>query len=421
VSADPIRVAYFSDTYLEVDGVANTARQFEAYARRHSLPFFLLHGGYEGEKVIHDGAFTRVELPRSRIGFALDRKHDFDLLFLRHLTRAEEALREFKPDVLHITGPSDVGILGALAAHRLQIPLVGSWHTNLHQYAEQRAVPLLLFLPRNWRQKLGRWIREGSLRLISRFYKIPRVLMAPNQELIELLAEKTGKPCFLMARGVDTDLFHPRRRDRQGWPFTIGYVGRITVEKNVEALVEIERGLREFGVSGYQFLIVGQGASEDYLRGHLQSRDLTGVLRGEELARAYANMDVFVFPSKTDTFGNVVLEALASGVPALVTNEGGPQFIVKPGVTGYVCENNAAFAERIQHLIQSPGELESMRTAARKQAESTSWDNVFAAVYHAYNVALQSAASLAARSGIHRGAGAIVKPEGRIECQDLRV
>src|SRR5262249_30350025 len=175
----PLRVAYFTDSYLEIDGVANTARQFEAYIRRRGLPFLMVYGGYEREKLTRDSDFTRLELPRSKFGFPLDRKHDFDLAFLRHTSRVVEVLSSFNPDVLHITGPSDVGILGAIVAHRLKIPLVGSWHTNLHQYAEQRALPLLRFLPNAWQQSLGSNIRDLSFRATARFYHIPRVLLAP--------------------------------------------------------------------------------------------------------------------------------------------------------------------------------------------------------------------------------------------------
>jgi len=410
VIAGSIRVSYFTDTYLEIDGVANTARQFEAYARRHHLPLLLLHGGYESEKVIHDGVFTRVELPRSRFGFPLDRKHDFDLAFLRHLRRTEKIVREFQPDVLHITGPSDVGILGALVAHRLKIPLVGSWHTNVHQYAERRALPLLCFLPSSWRKNLGRLICHWSFLATSRFYKIPRVLLAPNRELIDLLEEATGKQCFLMGRGVDTELFHPGRRSRESRPFTIGYVGRITVEKSVESLVEIERNLQDLGLSDYRFLIVGHGAAEGFLHANLRIGEFTGVLRGSELATAYAEMDVFLFPSKTDTFGNVVLEAMASGVPALVSNEGGPQFIVKPGVTGYVCATNEEFARRIQELQQSSEIRETMRVEARRHAESASWDRIFEAVYRAYSVALLRSEPLSSKLHLSDRANATAEP-----------
>jgi len=409
MSEHPSRIAYFTDAYLEVDGVANTARQFEAYARRHRLPFLILHGGYDREQIVHDDTITRVELPRSPLGFALDRKHEFDLAFVRHLYRAEEIIREFKPDVLHITGPSDVGILGALVAHRLHIPLVASWHTNVHEYAERRSLPLLWFIPKRWRLELGHKIREWCFLATGRFYKIPRVLMAPNRELIELLEKATHKPCYLMSRGVDTELFHPRRRTRQSGPLTIGYVGRITVEKNVESLIEIERSLIAAGISDYRFLIVGQGASEDDLKANLQRADFTGVLQGEELAQAYANMDVFLFPSKTDTFGNVVLEAMASGVPALVTNQGGPQFIISVGRSGFVCAGNAEFVECIALLQQSAELLRTMRVEARKQAESASWDSVFAAVERAYQVALQPSPRSGGPLNVKFGASAVAK------------
>lgn len=384
----PLRPAYFTDSYLEVDGVANTARRFEAYARRKGLPFLMVYGGYEREKIEEEGNLLRVEMPRSRFGFAIDQKHDFDLAFLRHLGRVSYLVSEFKPDVIHITGPSDVGILGATIAHQMKIPLVGSWHTNLHQYAERRALLLLKFLPKSWQSYLGGRIRELSFQATARFYHIPRILMAPNQELVALLEKASRKPCFLMGRGVDTELFHPCRRKRSDGKFTIGYVGRITAEKNVDALVEIEQLLYAAGVSDCRFLIVGRGSRDKFLRANLKNGELTGVLTGDALAQAYANMDVFLFPSKTDTFGNVVLEALSSGVPALVSDEGGPQFVVKNGETGYVCGNNTAFVESILGLRRSQEDLARMRAAARKHAEGASWDNIFDGVYRAYEEAL---------------------------------
>ena len=389
MTENPVRVAFFADSYLEIDGVANTSRQFEAYARRWDVPFLLLHGGYGQEKIVREKNFTRVELPRGYFRFALDRKHDFDLAFLRYIAKVEDILHNFCPDVVHITGPSDVGILGALVAHRLRVPLLASWHTNVHQYAERRALPLLSFLPSHWRKALGAQIRERSFRLTARFYQIPRVLMAPNRELILLLERATGKPCYLMARGVDTELFHPRLRNKSEGRFVIGYVGRLTVEKNVEMLVEVEKQLLAAGINDCHFLVVGQGSSEEYLRANLQNRTLTGVLQGEDLARAYANMDVFLFPSTTDTFGNVVLEALAAGSPALVTDQGGPQFIVRPGETGFICRSTKEFVERVLHLRANPGELKALRINARRQSEAASWDSVFRAVYRAYDVALQ--------------------------------
>lgn len=337
---------------------------------------------------------------RGRIGFPLDKKHDFDLLFWRHYSQVATAVGEFNPDILHITGPSDVGQLGALIAHRLRIPLAGSWHTNLHQYAERRASGLFPFFPEPLRGRIGRAIRESSLSAILRFYRIPRVLFAPNAELMDLLEKGTGKPVYPMQRGVDTVLFNPQRRDRKGGDFIIGYVGRLTVEKNIRFLAELEDTLRRVGFSNFRFSIVGQGAEEPWLKANMHSADFSGVLTGEALARAYANMDVFVFPSRTDTFGNVVLEALSSGVPAVVTDSGGPRFIVRPGETGFVARNLTEFATYVRHLARQQPQLQMMREAARAYALSASWEAVFEGVYDNYNRVLRDCAVTRKNTGI---------------------
>src|SRR5262249_45472633 len=116
-----------------------------------------------------------------------------------------------------------------------------------------------------------------------------------------------------------------------------------------------------------------------------------GVLRGEALAQAYANMDVFAFPSHTDTFGNVVLEALACGVPAVVTDKGGPQFVVRNGETGFVARDPDQFVVKIMHLATNPEALTSMRIAARAAACHASWDVVFSSVYASYEQTLRTA------------------------------
>jgi phosphatidylinositol alpha 1,6-mannosyltransferase len=351
---------------------------------------FVAASGMALRKKAFSGASSCAE---GRMGFAVDKKHTFDLAFWRHYRRVEAELRRFDADIVHITGPSDVGQLGALVAHKLRVPLAASWHTNLHEYAGRRAEALLAWLPEAARVNLCRMIQQSSLRAILRFYKIPRVLFAPNQELIELLTQGTGKPCHAMHRGVDTDLFHPRWRDRRDNAFVLGYVGRLTTEKNIRLLVEIERALEQAAVTNFRFLIVGQGAEEPWLKAKMQRADFLGVLRGEALARAYANMDVFVFPSRTDTYGNVVLEALASGVPAVVTDAGGPRYIVRHGETGFVARDPQEFTGYVQSLMVQPMQLDKMRTAARDYARAASWDTVFESVYAKYDQLLSTPAS----------------------------
>jgi phosphatidylinositol alpha 1,6-mannosyltransferase len=385
----PLRVAFFPDSYSEIDGVANTSRQFEAFALRRGLPFLTVHGG-SVEESQRTGSVLRIAHPRSWFGFALDKKHDFDLAFWRYLTPVENAVREFDPDLIHVTGPSDVGQLGVAIAHRMRVPLAASWHTNVHEYAERRAVSFLSFLPDGVKVRLGKKICEGSLRATLRFYNFAQVLFAPNRELIELLEQGTGKPCYPMYRGVDTELFTPARRNRKDSQFVIGFVGRLTVEKNIHFLAELEQSLLQRGLTNFRLLVVGQGAEEPWLKAHLRNAEFTGVLQGEALATAYANMDMFAFPSRTDTYGNVVLEALASGVPAIVTNSGGPQFIVQQGETGFIARDDADFVDCVHRLAEQPAQLQAMRAAARAQAKNASWDAVFESVYAAYERSLKN-------------------------------
>jgi phosphatidylinositol alpha 1,6-mannosyltransferase len=151
VTRDNIRVALFPCTYREIDGVANTSKQFAEFAKNRGIPFLLVHAGPTDEVVV-DGSLTRVQLRRGRIKFPLDGHHEFDLLFLRHYQKVLQLLKDFCPDMVHITGPSDVGILGALLAHNMHVPLAASWQTNIHQFASRRVASILSAWPKKvWR------------------------------------------------------------------------------------------------------------------------------------------------------------------------------------------------------------------------------------------------------------------------------
>jgi phosphatidylinositol alpha 1,6-mannosyltransferase len=382
------RVAFFPCVYREIDGVAKTSREFEAFARRHEIPFFMVNAGPRDE-VTAAGPVTRVQLPRSPAKFPLDRAHDYDLLFLRHYRRLEPLLREFRPDVVQITGPSDVGTLGAYVAYKMGIPLAASWQTNLHQYARRR-MAAVSFLPESVSGKLAEAAERWSFRASARFYRIPRLLFAPNQEMIRVLEAATGKPCYLMSHAVDTTVFRPELRDRQGGPFLIGYVGRLTAEKNVRMLVRLEQALLDLGHRDFRFVVVGEGAEGEWLRNNMRQAEFTGVLTGLELSRTSANFDMLAFPSETDTFGLVVLEAFASGVPAVVTDRGGPQYTVRHGSSGYVARNFGEFVCYTARLMAQPELLSAMRVAAREQALTTSWDRIFEGMYEAYRRCLSA-------------------------------
>jgi glycosyltransferase involved in cell wall biosynthesis len=264
------------------------------------------------------------------------------------------------------------------------VPLVASWHTNVHEFAAWRLRSLLRWLPDSWKNSLAAVTERQVLGLVLRLYKTARMVFAPNPELISLIEQGTGRPVLPMYRGIDIDLYSPAKRNRSDEAFVLGYVGRLVSEKNVRFLATLERGLLERGHRDFRFLIVGPGNERPWLEAHLKQAEFPGVLTGEPLAWAYANMDLFVFPSYTDTFGNVILEALASGTPAIVTMGGGPKFIVRHGVTGMVSEDEEAFIEHVSRLMRDREMHRRMCVAAREQAREFSWDQVFERLYAQY-------------------------------------
>ncbi len=383
------RVAYFPDSFHEVNGVANTSRHFQAFARRRNLPFLCVRAGDRSQAFQEEANLQTLELPRGFLSFALEKDLRFDPAFPRHIPQVWDVLQRFRPDIIHITGPSEVGMVGACLAYQLKVPLAASWHTNVHEYAARRSSWFLRMLPNGASAVTGQKIEEMALATAGWFYSWAQVLFAPNPELCSLLERSTGRPCHLMPRGVDAELFTPakRRRAASDREIILGYVGRLSVEKNVAMLTRIQQELEALGQTNFHFKIVGHGAEEAGLRERLPRAEFTGVLKGEALAAAYADMDVFVFPSHTDTFGNVVLEALASGVPAVVTPDGGPCTIVRDGITGCIA-NDEGFAAAIADLLANPAKHTQMRQSARSYALTASWDSVFDNVYAAYESVL---------------------------------
>jgi len=379
------RVAYFPDSFHEVNGVAHTSRHFEAFARRRNLPFLCVRAGDRTQAILEDGNIWTLELSRGFLSFALEKDLRFDPAFLRHIPLIGEVLERFKPDLIHITGPSEVGMLGAGLAHHLNLPLAASWHTNVHEYAARRSEWFLRLLPKRHSAATEQKIEDLAMVAAAKFYSVAQVLFAPNPELCALLQRMTERPCHLMPRGVDAELFNPgkRKRDPEDRDQLLGFVGRLSIEKNVTLLAQVQEELERMGHKSFRFLIVGHGAEEQWLRERLPRAEIPGVLKGEALSQAYANMDLFVFPSHTDTFGNVVLEAMASGVPAIVTPDGGPKTIVRDGVTGRIVPDDG-FAAAVAEVLGNPEKHAAMRLAARAHALTMSWDAVFEGVYKAY-------------------------------------
>ena len=381
------RVAFFPDSFHEVNGVAHTSRNFEQFAARQSLPFLCVRAGTRSQALEKRGSLWTLELPRSAFSIPLERDLTFDPLYFRHIPLVEQTLDEFAPDIVHITGPSDLGVLGAAIAHHHGISLAASWHTNVHEYAARRFAHLFRVFPQTSPLGAAFTIEACAMEIAAALYSTAQVLFAPNPQLCRHLEEATGRRCFLMRRGVDCRQFAPHTRTRPANDdiAVLGFVGRLSVEKNVRLLARIHRELRDAGCAHCKFKIVGHGAEESWLRQNLPGAEFTGVLKGERLAAAYADMDLLVFPSHTDTFGNVVLEALASGVPAIVTRDGGPASIVRDNETGRIVAD-ADFPPAILSLLADPATHARMRIAARSHALAATWDQVFEHVYRGYHL-----------------------------------
>jgi phosphatidylinositol alpha 1,6-mannosyltransferase len=385
------RIAYCADSFNETNGVATFSRQFAAFAQRHEIPLLLVRPGAT-TRTFTEGSLTIVELAKSLLCVPLDMGLKFDLLISRHYKWLQEQFAAFNPDLVHITGPGDIGMLCARVAfrHVPKPPLVAAWHTNVHQYARLRAAPLLRLPPASTAAALGSKIETESFRAAARFYRTSRLILAPNAEILSKLTERTGKPGHVMPHGVDTELFVPgalKSADR----LTLGYVGRLTPEKNVRFLAhlaaQLPAGIRE----RIRFLIAGDGSERAWLEKHLPNARFTGVLRDRDLANAYAQMDLFLFPSQTDTFGLVVLEAMSAGLPVVSFRLSGPQSAVEDGVTGYTAVTSAEFVDKVADLVRDDELRRCFSDASREKAQHFHWDVVFTAIYRAYETVLPSA------------------------------
>jgi phosphatidylinositol alpha 1,6-mannosyltransferase len=375
------RIAFFPDSFLEVNGVAMTSNKLVEFAKRRGYPYLCVHAGKKTTSST-DESVKYLSLKRSPLSFPMDEDLKYDPFFQRHTNRVLQELMKFQPDVIHITGLNDVSILGSYLSWKLQLPMVGSWHTNLHEFAARRLTRMFRFLPEKMLDSMTHFTERRIMDGAILYYKMPKVVLSPNQELVDILAKGTQRSSRLMTRGVDTDTFSPDNI------FRFGFVGRLRTEKNVRLLAKLEKKLIEKGKTNFKFVIVGEGNEREWLEKNMTHAQFTGFLDGEQLSAAYANMDVFVFPSETDTFGNVAQEANASGVPVIVTNQGGPKFIIKHNESGFIAENLDDFVRFSLELMDNAEKLATMKRQSRQNALKSSWDAVFESVYDAYREAI---------------------------------
>jgi phosphatidylinositol alpha 1,6-mannosyltransferase len=359
-----MRVAYFTESLLPlVDGVSLTLARLFDTLEEEGVDFRIFSPFVPGPELAWSGRVRRVRSAR----FPLYRDYRVSFPGGRSLRRD---LEEYAPTLVHLVSPTPMALWAQGWARRRGIPVVASFHTDFVSYFPYYRVGALM--PAGWRAL--RW-----------FHNRCAATFAPSAALERQLAARGISGVEGWSRGIDAQRFSPTRRDpalRSSWGAGAGqpvllFVGRLVREKDLLELPEILRHLREEELDP-RLVLVGDGPLREELERALPDAVFRGHQEGEELARHYASADLFVFPSTTETFGNVVLEAAASGLPAVVAGRGGPPDLVEHGRSGLVARPNdpADFAARVATLLRDPRRMAEMGGRARAAAVERDWTRI---------------------------------------------
>ena len=365
--------AWFTDTLTEVNGVARTIQTCARLAQER---------GRELEVITSQRAAAPRDLPVHNFepvgDFELPEYEGLRLAFPPFLEILEHCERRAYSEIL-ISTPGPVGLAALLAGRLLGLRVTGIYHTDFPLYV------------RHLTESPG--LEEWTWRAMRWFFNQMDTLYAPSRYYLERLKSNgfDGAELRVLPRGVDRGLFHPIRRDPAffdrfgvGEGFRFLYVGRVSKEKNLDQLLNAFTAFLGEGHRA-QLVVVGDGPHRGELKQRFPQPEITftGFLEGTELATAYASADAFVFPSTTDTFGNAVLEAQASGLPALVTDRGGPREIVERHASGKVVDLRApgALTRAMVDLYRDPDGCRRMSERALRAAATHSWNALFAELW----------------------------------------
>jgi phosphatidylinositol alpha 1,6-mannosyltransferase len=384
---DPeLRVALFTGNYNYIkDGVALTLNRLVAFLERRGVPVLIF------APVAEKPAFASVGelVPVPSIAIPTRSEYRIALGFPK---RARDRLKAFRPTLFHIAVPDIVGYKALKLAEDWGVPAVASYHTRYDTYL--RFYGLGLF------EKLGQ-------RYMRNFYSRVRRVYPPSESMAEIIRGESQSHVEIWARGVDGDLFSPARRD-MAWRRSLGiaddevaisFAGRLVKEKNTAIFMRVLNALTAKSLK-VKPLVIGDGPELGAMTVGLKNGVFAGFLHGEELARAYASSDIFFFPSESETFGNVTLEAMASGLPAVNAIASGSNSLVVEGVTGHLvsARDEAGLAERLETLVNDAALRLRMGEAARSRALDYSWDTILSGLLDSYSQVLREA-----RAGQHGG------------------
>ncbi|MBV8085424.1 MAG: glycosyltransferase family 1 protein [Chloroflexi bacterium] len=341
-----------------MDGIVRTLLEFLAYMREHGHEALVIAAGSG---------------PRHVDGFPVARMSGVRFPLYPEITLAPIApslgrrLDEFHPDVVHLAGPCVLGATALLTARSRGLPVAAHFQTDLARYAAHFGFAPLA--PSMWRYLVG-------------LHNLANVTYAPTRQVRCELESHGMQRVRISGRGVDTELFNPSRRN--GHNADLLYVGRVSPEKNVSWLADLAEALPD-----KHLRVVGDGPGLPPLQRRLEGLpnvEFSGPLYGTKLAEAFASANLFVFPSHTETFGQVVQEAMASGLPVVGVAAGGVADLISPGDTGLLCRphDRRSFIAAVQDLLADEPARQRMAINARAFAERQTWRSVFDALIHDY-------------------------------------
>jgi phosphatidylinositol alpha 1,6-mannosyltransferase len=359
-----MKVAYFTESLLPlVDGVSLTLARLFGTLERADVEFLIFSPFVPGADLSWAGRVRRVR----SVCFPLYPDYRVSLPFSRRVRRE---LDSFQPDLIHVVSPTPMAVWAQRLAKRRGIPVVSSFHTDFVSYFRHYRMGGLE--PLGWRGL--RW-----------FYNRCAATFAPAESVVRALGEQGIRGAESWSRGIDARRFSPDLRDealRASWgaapevPVLL-FVGRLVREKDLLEFEAITRRLRERELE-FRLVLVGDGPLLEELERALPEARFAGYRDGDDLARHFASADLFLFPSTTETFGNVVVEAAASGVPAVVAGRGGPPDLIVPGETGLIARANdpTDFAACVAGLLGNRERLSAMGRSARSLAVERDWERI---------------------------------------------
>lgn len=385
-----MKIAIFTETFLpQVNGVVRTLEKIVKHLEKkgHEVKLFAIGDGeefYSNTEVVRLegvpfsfykelyivkpedkflGKLTENDISQTPIA-ALQA-----LIPSKH-SKVEAVLEKFKPDLIHLATPVTLGAIGVYYVEKLKLPCLSTFHTDLAAYAPMYQVPYM-----------EEFVNAATKMIYSRTDRI----LAPSRSSQKQLRKLGLKNIGVFGRGVDHELFHSSKANKavlanyglSPEKTTLAYVGRLAEEKSIPELIHSFKALKKQG-KDIQVLIIGEGPARPSLENLLsdsQDYAFTGLKKGEELAELFASADIFAFPSKTETFGQVVQEAMASGLPVVGYHSPGVRDLVRDSFTGFLADDQDGFTRAIEKLLDS--ELRAkMSKNARDFAETRSWETI---------------------------------------------